>query len=109
MRAVSSTSSSTARKSSAATNSPVFSRARSCAPAPTPPPSPCLAITPETLTMKNALAAMPIIDVDTHFTEPPELWTDLAPASLKARAPRVQSDADGNQFWIVDEDMRLGT
>ncbi|HEY6130446.1 MAG TPA: hypothetical protein VIV27_00430, partial [Halioglobus sp.] len=59
--------------------------------------------------MKNALASMPIIDVDTHFTEPPQLWTDLAPASLKARAPRVESDADGNQFWMVDDDMRLGS
>jgi len=54
------------------------------------------------------LAAMPIVDVDTHYTEPPSLWTDLAPASLQARAPRVQHEADGRQFWVVDEDLRLG-
>jgi len=33
---------------------------------------------------------------------------DLAPPSLKDRAPRVQSDVDGNEFWVVDEDMKLG-
>ena len=59
--------------------------------------------------MTTALASMPIIDVDTHYTEHPELWTALAPASLKARAPRVVEDADGHQIWVVDEDMRLGT
>jgi predicted TIM-barrel fold metal-dependent hydrolase len=59
--------------------------------------------------MDTLLAAMPIIDVDTHYTEHPRLWTDLAPAALKARAPRVQSDANGNQFWVVEEDMQLGT
>ncbi len=41
--------------------------------------------------MDATLAAMPIIDVDTHYTEHPDLWTALAPASLKARAPRVTS------------------
>ncbi len=58
--------------------------------------------------MDTNLASMPIVDVDTHYTEPPGLWTDLAPASLKDRAPRVHSDSDGKQFWVVDEDMKLG-
>jgi len=58
--------------------------------------------------MNTALAAIPIIDVDTHYTEPPDLWTALAPAGLKARAPRVTSDTDGNQAWIVDENLQLG-
>ncbi|MDX1734883.1 MAG: hypothetical protein R3228_10965, partial [Halioglobus sp.] len=58
--------------------------------------------------MTEALASMPIVDVDTHYTEPPDLWTALAPASLKERAPRVEADQDGNEFWVVDEDMRLG-
>lgn len=58
--------------------------------------------------MTSALSAMPIIDVDTHYTEPRDLWTSLAPASLKERAPRVRSDRDGNEFWVVDEDMQLG-
>ena len=58
--------------------------------------------------MSSKLADMPIIDVDTHYTEPPDLWTSLAPAALKARAPRVTSDKDGNQSWIVDENLKLG-
>ena len=58
--------------------------------------------------MSTPLSDMPIIDVDTHYTEPPGLWTDLAPPSLKDRAPRVKSDSDGNEFWVVDENMKLG-
>ncbi len=57
----------------------------------------------------SALLDMPVIDVDTHYTEPANLWTDLAPAALKTRAPRVRQDKDGNQYWVVDEDMHLGT
>jgi len=58
--------------------------------------------------MDATLASMPIIDVDTHYTEPPGLWSDLVPNSLRGREPRVQSDGDGNQFWVVDADMKLG-
>ena len=58
--------------------------------------------------MDASLAAMPIIDVDTHFTEPPDLWTSRAPARLKATAPRVARDDQGREHWVVDRDMVLG-
>ena len=58
--------------------------------------------------MDTALAAMPIIDIDTHFTEPPNLWLDRAPSKLKDRAPRVTKTEDGKEQWIVDRDIVLG-
>ena len=30
-----------------------------------------------------------VVDADTHFTEPHDLWTSRAPASLKDRVPHV--------------------
>ncbi len=52
--------------------------------------------------MATTLQQMPIIDVDTHFTEPPDLWTSRAPAKLRDRVPRIEPDARGNPRWRVD-------
>lgn len=48
----------------------------------------------------------PIIDIDTHYTEPPDLWTSRAPARLRDRVPRVV-ERDGRQLWIVETDTPL--
>ena len=53
-----------------------------------------------------ALDALPIIDIDTHYTEPKDLWTSRAPARLKDRAPRV-IEKDGAQRWIIGKDQML--
>jgi predicted TIM-barrel fold metal-dependent hydrolase len=45
----------------------------------------------------------PFVDVDSHWTEPPDLWTSRAPAALRARVPRVRRDASGRDVWIVDD------
>ncbi len=45
--------------------------------------------------MSADLSALPVIDVDSHWTEPPDLWTSRAPASLKDRALRVQRTDQG--------------
>ncbi len=58
--------------------------------------------------MPETLETLPIIDIDTHDTEPGDLWTSRAPASLRDRAPRLTTDDDGVQHWVVDEDTRLG-
>jgi len=58
--------------------------------------------------MDTTLAQMPIIDIDTHLTEPPSLWLDHAPARLRERAPRVIQNSAGNEQWIVDRDTVLG-
>ena len=42
-----------------------------------------------------------IIDADSHFTEPPELWTSRAPEHLRHRMP-VQRTVDGLTAWYVE-------
>ena len=48
--------------------------------------------------------AYTIIDVDTHVTEVAELWTRRAPASMRDRVPRVETDARGRDFWYLGAD-----
>ncbi|MEW6300853.1 MAG: amidohydrolase family protein [Thermodesulfobacteriota bacterium] len=57
--------------------------------------------------MDTELASMPIIDIDTHYTEPRDLWTARAPQKLRDVAPRVTLDAAGNEQWVVG-DLVLG-
>ena len=52
------------------------------------------------------LAGIKIIDVDTHISEWPELWTDRAPVSMKHRMPRVVGDGTDRR-WVIDEDTFL--
>ena len=42
-----------------------------------------------------------VIDVDTHLTEPHDLWTSRAPADYRDRVPQVR-DIDGTAMWTVD-------
>ena len=42
-----------------------------------------------------------IIDVDTHVTESPDLWTSRAPARMRDRVPRVETAKDGRLSWVV--------
>jgi uncharacterized protein len=42
-----------------------------------------------------------IIDVDTHVTESPDLWTSRAPARMKDLVPRIETANDGRLSWIV--------
>lgn len=47
-----------------------------------------------------------VIDVDTHLTEPHDLWTSRAPTAFRDRVPQVR-DIDGRASWTVD-DVVLG-
>jgi predicted TIM-barrel fold metal-dependent hydrolase len=58
-------------------------------------------------TARELLAGVKVIDVDTHFSEPWDLWTSRAPASLKHRVPRTVRK-DGKVQWIIDEDTPVG-
>jgi len=51
-----------------------------------------------------------IIDVDTHFTEPHDLWLNRAPAALKDRVPQVKivDAATGKKSWFIDGDKSIG-
>ena len=42
-----------------------------------------------------------VIDVDTHVTEPPDLWTSRVPAKWRERVPQIQK-YDGKDFWVID-------
>lgn len=43
-----------------------------------------------------------IIDVDTHITEPPDLWTSRVPASMADRVPYVDKDHRGFDAWFLN-------
>ncbi len=43
-----------------------------------------------------------IVDCDTHFTEPPDLFQKNAPASMKAKLPRVVR-VNGADRWFIGE------
>ena len=49
-----------------------------------------------------------VVDVDTHLTEPHDLWTSRAPASLKDRVPQVKM-IDGVRSWVIDGDVMTVT
>ena len=42
-----------------------------------------------------------VVDADTHFTEPYDLWTSRAPAAYKDRVLHVE-ERDGVATWVVD-------
>jgi len=50
-----------------------------------------------------------IIDVDTHVTETPDLWTSRAPASMRDRVPRVETGADGTMRWVLGQSQGLAS
>ena len=41
----------------------------------------------------------PLISVDDHLIEPPDLFEGRMPAALATAAPRIHEDDIGNQFW----------
>ncbi|MFI5048038.1 MAG: amidohydrolase, partial [Acidimicrobiia bacterium] len=42
-----------------------------------------------------------VIDADSHWTEPPDLFTRMAPEKYKDRVPHVE-DVDGEPMWVLD-------
>ena len=58
--------------------------------------------------MESPLDRMPIIDIDTHYTEPSDLWTSRAPAKWKGRVPRIERSGSGRDLWVVEDGVRLG-
>ena len=54
--------------------------------------------------MSHATLDIPVIDVDSHWTEPPDLWTSRAPAALRDRTLRVVRTPEGAQRWVYYHD-----
>jgi predicted TIM-barrel fold metal-dependent hydrolase len=44
-----------------------------------------------------------IVDCDTHFTEPPDLWVSHAPAGMKDKMPHVRRINDVDQWFVGDK------
>ncbi len=47
-----------------------------------------------------------IIDSDTHWSEPHDLWTSLAPAKYRDLVPQVK-EYNGRRRWVVNGDIPL--
>ena len=58
--------------------------------------------------MSADLSSLPVIDVDSHWTEPPDLWTSRAPASLRDRTLRVVRNDEGAEQWALDDGTAMG-
>lgn len=58
--------------------------------------------------MTDDVTRMPVIDVDSHWTEPPDLWTSRAPKKLASRALRVQKNAAGVEQWVIEDGQVMG-
>lgn len=51
--------------------------------------------------MTATLEEMFVVDADSHWCEPPDLFLKLAPASIRDRVPRVEV-IDGTRTWVFD-------
>jgi len=60
-----------------------------------PPPRPDPEPRPRSLTL---------ISVDDHVLEPPDMFDGRLPAALQARAPHVERDAGGIDWWVFEDD-----
>ena len=49
------------------------------------------------------MSAYTIIDVDTHVTESPDLWTSRVPERMKDAVPRIDTDAKGRLWWFIGD------
>ena len=56
---------------------------------------------------KEVVGDYKVIDCDTHYTEPPDLWTSRAPAAYKDKMPYMKT-VDGNSLWFVEGDRPWG-
>jgi predicted TIM-barrel fold metal-dependent hydrolase len=58
--------------------------------------------------MSDELSTMPVIDVDSHWTEPQDLWTSRAPSSLRDRTLRVVRNDQGVEQWVIEDGEVMG-
>ena len=58
--------------------------------------------------MSLTVHGIPVIDIDSHYTEPPDLWTSRAPAKYKDKVPHIVLNDEGQQRWQVLNDIDFG-
>ena len=52
----------------------------------------------------DAVSDMKVVDVDSHLTEPADLWTSRVSSKDRDRVPRKVRDEDGRDTWYFDGD-----
>ena len=43
-----------------------------------------------------------LISVDDHILEPPNVWVDRVPAKDRDRAPHMEFDDSGQDYWVYE-------
>ncbi len=51
------------------------------------------------------MTAYSIIDVDTHVTEAPDLWTSRVPAHMRDAVPQIRIDKRGRNMWYIGDQV----
>lgn len=57
--------------------------------------------------LSSAVEGLKVIDTDTHWSEPADLWTSRAPAKYADRVPRLE-EKNGRRRWWFDDDIAIG-
>jgi uncharacterized protein len=54
----------------------------------------------------GVLEGLHLIDADSHYSEPYDLWTSRAPAKFRDRVPQVREDSEGKlRWWLADKPL----
>jgi predicted TIM-barrel fold metal-dependent hydrolase len=59
------------------------------------------------LTLKDVVGDAKVIDCDTHYTEPPDLWISRSPASMKDKMPYMKT-VNGQSLWFIEGTKPFG-
>jgi predicted TIM-barrel fold metal-dependent hydrolase len=57
--------------------------------------------------LKEVVGDAKVIDNDTHYTEPPDLWSSRAPGKFKDKMPYMKT-VNGQSLWFVEGDKPWG-
>lgn len=55
----------------------------------------------------SAASGLKVIDVDTHLSEPEDLWTKRSPAKFRDRVPQI-GEVDGRVTWVIEGKLPIG-
>lgn len=53
------------------------------------------------LAVESPFGGRKVVDIDTHYSEPRDLWTKRAPAKFKDRVPQI-AIIDDKTWWVMD-------
>src|SRR5260221_11569823 len=60
-----------------------------------------------TTAAKKSHLGLKVIDTDTHFSEPANLWLSRAPRKMRDRMPQIKR-RNGTPTWVIDGDPSMG-